>query len=106
MQITYGSGHRRREIGPIGLALALAVAVALVGMIAYGMATEPERAERILKERGYTDVTVLPAREFQRACGRHRGVAPRFTATGPDGMPATGIVCTSILFPGVERSYD
>jgi hypothetical protein len=101
MRISYGSGHRRRDLGPLGLALVAAVTVLLVGAIAYGMASEPGRARRLLAESGYTDIGIEPRRVYYRACGRARGVAPGFVATGPDGRRAKGIVCTAPLFPDI-----
>lgn len=101
MRISYGSGHRRRDLSPLGLALIAAVTVLLIAAIAYGMAGEPGRARRLLAKRGYTDIGIEPRRVYYRACGRARGIAPGFVATGPDGRRVTGIVCTAPLFQDV-----
>lgn len=57
--------------------------------------TNPEGAEKVLKDQGYTNIVITGYRCF--SCGEEDSFATGFTATSPNGTQVSGTVCEGFL---------
>ena len=55
-------------------------------------------AERVLADAGYTDIHTTGYAFF--GCGKDDTYSTGFTAKGPTGRSASGVVCSGMLFKG------
>jgi hypothetical protein len=66
------------------------ISALLVGL-ALGGCTDPDRSRNVLDQAGYTNIRFHGHAWF--GCSEDDNVRTEFTATGPSGKPASGVVC-------------
>lgn len=80
------------------LLLTLFAAIVLVGC------TDSTNAERVLKENGYSDITITGYKIF--GCGKDDIQHTGFKAKGPTGIKTSGVVCSGLIFKGSTVRLD
>lgn len=78
--------------------LAIAALVALAGC-----GVSPDKATRALNSMGVKNVEIGGYAFW--GCGKDDGYASKFTGTGQDGNPVSGVVCSG-MFKGVTIRFD
>jgi hypothetical protein len=77
-------------------------AIALIALSLTGC-TQPQQAERVLVESGYTDVQILGYAFF--GCGNDDTFHTQFKAVSPSGKLVSGTVCSG-WFKGATIRFD
>lgn len=68
-----------------------AITLATIVGLALGGCTDPDRSSRVLDQAGYTKIQIEGYAYF--GCSEDDNVRTEFSATGPSGKPAHGVVC-------------
>ena len=66
--------------------------------------TQPEKAQRVLSDQGYTDIRMTGYKGF--SCGKDDYYADGFVAKSPSGKNVSGAVCAGALFKGATIRFD
>ncbi len=69
-----------------------------------GCAVDEDRAHRILRQAGYTDVVLKGYAWF--GCGKDDTWQTEFTATGPSGHPVKGEICCGTFLKDCTIRFD
>jgi len=72
----------------------------IAAMLVAGLSacSDGQYAERVLADAGYTNIHTTGYAFF--GCGKDDTYSTGFTATGPTGRAASGVVCSGLLFKG------
>lgn len=62
------------------------------------------KARRVLEAQGMTEVRIGGRPWF--GCGKEDGLASIFTATGANGAPVSGVVCSGYWGKGITVRFD
>lgn len=71
---------------------------AIVALALLAGCSQPETAERVLSEAGYTDIKTQGYGWLE--CGKDDFFHTSFTAKGPTGKHVKGVVCSGMFFKG------
>lgn len=78
--------------------------VLIISALFLAACTKPDHAANVLEKSGYTDIQMRGYGYL--ACSKDDFYHDKFTARGPLGHPASGVVCTGLLFRGSTISLD
>lgn len=81
-----------------------ALMLALLGTIVMTGCTQPQSAERILTQQGYTHIEMTGWRPF--SCGHDDSFATGFKAQTVNGSQVTGVVCEGLIFKASTIRLD
>ena len=78
--------------------------IIFLSLVALSGCTDPKNATRALESAGYKDVQIEGYSFF--GCSGDDTYKTRFSATGVNGQPVDGVVCSGLFFKGQTIRLD